>query len=120
MNMIAGIFITIALFFYTFGVIAEKRNGQLNFRHLLLFICGFICDTLGTGIMFEVSEGFSINFHSISGLLAIILMFLHVVWAVFVLIRKEDKMISNFHKFSFFVWMIWLVPYFSPFFSRLV
>jgi len=49
-----------------------------------------------------------------SGLLAIVLMFVHVIWATFVLIKKDEKMIVSFHKFSIFVWLIWLVPYFSP------
>jgi uncharacterized repeat protein (TIGR03987 family) len=46
--------------------------------------------------------------------LAIALMFVHAIWATFVLVRKNEKMIVSFHKFSIFVWLIWLIPYFSP------
>jgi len=54
------------------------------------------------------------DIHGISGLLAIILMFIHAIWATIVLVRKDEKMIVSFHKFSIFVWLVWLIPYFSP------
>jgi uncharacterized repeat protein (TIGR03987 family) len=41
-------------------------------------------------------------------------MLIHAVWATFVLVRKDEKAINNFHKFSVVVWFIWLIPYFSP------
>jgi hypothetical protein len=31
-----------------------------------------------------------------------------------VLLKKDEKAILNFHKFSVFVWAVWLIPYFSP------
>ena len=56
----------------------------------------------------------SYDIHGISGLLAIILMLIHAIWATLVLVRKDEKMIVSFHKFSIFVWLVWLIPYFSP------
>jgi len=44
-------------------------------------------------------------------LLAILLMLFHAIWATIVLVKKNEKMIINFHKFSIFVWVIWLIPY---------
>jgi uncharacterized repeat protein (TIGR03987 family) len=41
-------------------------------------------------------------------------MFVHAIWATVVLMKKDEKMIANFHKFSIAVWFIWLIPYFSP------
>jgi uncharacterized repeat protein (TIGR03987 family) len=52
--------------------------------------------------------------HGISGLVAIILMAIHALWATVVLVRKDEHWIRNFHKFSIAVWCIWLIPYFSP------
>jgi uncharacterized repeat protein (TIGR03987 family) len=46
-------------------------------------------------------------------------MFIHAVWALVVLLRKDEKAIVNFHKFSIVVWLIWLIPYFSPMFFNL-
>jgi uncharacterized repeat protein (TIGR03987 family) len=53
---------------------------------------------------------FKLNFHGITGNVAILLMLFHAVWATIVLIRKDEIMISKFHKFSFWVWVIWLIP----------
>ena len=54
------------------------------------------------------------DIHGISGMSAILLMFVHAVWATIVSIRKDEKMILKFHKISVIVWAIWLIPYFSP------
>jgi uncharacterized repeat protein (TIGR03987 family) len=56
------------------------------------------------------------DIHGITGLLAILLMLVHATWATVVLLRKDERAIVNFHKFSLVVWAIWLVPYFSGFF----
>ncbi|MFC2056708.1 HsmA family protein [Chloroflexota bacterium] len=54
--------------------------------------------------------------HSITGLLAILLMLIHAIWATIVLVRKDEKAINNFHHFSVVVWAIWLIPYLTGFF----
>ena len=43
-------------------------------------------------------------------------MAVHAVWALVVLLRKDENAIRNFHRFSVAVWVIWLVPYLSPMF----
>ena len=114
MNPTASIIITAALVFYSIGVWSERLQGRLKAWHLVFFILGLISDTWGTGMMFDFAGGLTIDLHGISGLLAIILMFIHAVWALVVLIRQDEKALTNFHKFSLFVWLIWLIPYFSP------
>jgi uncharacterized repeat protein (TIGR03987 family) len=119
MNTAASIIITAALVFYTIGVWSERIQGRLKPWHLAFFVLGLICDTWGTGMMFEYVGGMQFDIHGISGLLAIILMFVHAVWAAVVLVRKNEKAIVNFHKFSVIVWFVWLIPYFSPMFFQL-
>jgi uncharacterized repeat protein (TIGR03987 family) len=53
---------------------------------------------------------FKVSFHGITGNVAIALMLFHAVWATIVLIRGKERMILNFHRFSLFVWIIWLIP----------
>jgi uncharacterized repeat protein (TIGR03987 family) len=53
---------------------------------------------------------FAVTFHGITGNIAIFLMGFHAVWATVVLIRKNEKMILHFHRFSILVWVIWLIP----------
>jgi uncharacterized repeat protein (TIGR03987 family) len=64
--------------------------------------------------MLDFAGGMTFDIHGITGLIAIILMLIHAVWATIVLVRKNEIAIQNFHKFSVVVWAIWLVPYFSP------
>jgi uncharacterized repeat protein (TIGR03987 family) len=37
-------------------------------------------------------------------------MLFHAVWATIVMVKKNEPMILKFHKFSFVVWIIWLIP----------
>ncbi|MBU3160622.1 TIGR03987 family protein [Clostridium frigoris] len=106
--------ITLALILYTIGVWSEKKQGELKKWHLLVFYLGLVFDTLGTTLMSKiVNEGFQINFHGVTGLLAIILMLFHALWATIVLIKNDEKAKVNFHKFSIIVWIIWLIPFIS-------
>ena len=114
MNSSATIIITSALILYSIGVWSERIAGRLKPWHLVFFVLGLICDTWGTGMMFEYVGGMAFDIHGITGLIAILLMLIHAVWALVVLVRKDEKAIRNFHKFSVIVWLIWLVPYFSP------
>ena len=84
--------------------------------HLAFFVLGLICDTVGTGMMFKFAGGMTFDVHGISGTVAIVLMFVHAAWAAWVLYKKDEQAIRSFHKFSVAVWVIWLIPYFSPMF----
>jgi uncharacterized repeat protein (TIGR03987 family) len=119
MSAASSIIISLALLFYSIGVWAERIQGKLKWWHLVFFCAGLVCDTWGTGLMFDMSEGMTFDVHGVTGLIAIILMFVHAVWAAVVLYRKDERMIDNFHKFSVAVWVVWLVPYFSPMFFAL-
>ena len=116
MDSAATIIITLALVFYSIGVWSERIAGELKKWHLVFFILGLICNTWGTGMMLEGAGGMTFDVHGISGLIAIILMFIHAFWAFLVLRKNDEKAIKSFHKFSVLVWFIWLIPYFSPMF----
>lgn len=111
--ILAIITITLALIFYTIGVFSERRSGELNWKHVGLFGLGLIFDTTGTTIMSSlVTAGNTANpLHQITGVLAILLMAFHLIWAIVVLIRKNEKAKATFHKFSLVVWLFWLIPY---------
>jgi uncharacterized repeat protein (TIGR03987 family) len=119
MNPLAVIVINLALIFYSTGVWSERIQGRLKVWHTVFFYLGLVCDTWGTGMMFDYVGGMSWDVHGISGVLAIALMFVHAVWATVVLARKDEKMMVNFHKFSIFVWIVWLIPYSSPMILRM-
>jgi len=114
MLIYAIISITLALIFYTIGVWSEKIQGKLKKWHLAIFWLGLTFDTIGTTLMSKIAKnGFQLNFHGITGLLAIVLMIFHAVWATVVFNKNNEKAKINFHKFSILVWFIWLIPYIS-------
>jgi uncharacterized repeat protein (TIGR03987 family) len=119
MDSTSSIVIGLALVFYTIGVWGERIQGRLAWWQLIFFYAGLICDTWGTTLMFDMAGGMTFDVHGITGVIAIVLMLVHAVWATVVLIRGNEKAITNFHKFSVVVWLIWLVPYFSPMFFAL-
>lgn len=119
MNSAAVIVINLALLFYSIGVWSERFQGRLKIWHTVFFWMGLVCDTWGTGMMFDYVGGMSYDLHGISGVLAIALMLIHAVWATIVLLKKDEKMIASFHRFSVLVWTIWLIPYFSPMLLRI-
>lgn len=120
MNPLAVIIINLALLFYSIGVWSERIQGRLKVWHTVFFWLGLVCDTWGTGLMFEYVGGMSWDIHGLSGVLAIALMFVHAIWATVVLVKKDETLIVSFHKFSIFVWIIWLIPYFSPMVFQMV
>ena len=106
--------ITSALIFYSIGVWSEKIQGKLKKWHLAIFWLGLIFDTIGTTLMGKIAaNGFQLNFHGITGLLAILLMAFHAVWATVVIAKNNEDAKASFHKFSILVWIIWLIPYLS-------
>ena len=112
--MKAVIAITLALVFYTIGVWSEHRARLLKPVHLVFFWLGLCMDTAGTMMMSKMAEGVSgglSSAHGVTGLIAIILMMVHAVWATVVLWRKDEKAMHTFHRFSVAVWLIWLVPF---------
>jgi uncharacterized repeat protein (TIGR03987 family) len=102
-----------ALVLYTIGVWSERFAGKLKPWHTALFWAGLVFDTTGTTLMGTLAGRMEFNLHGITGVLAIVLMFCHAIWAAVVLITKQENAIRNFHKFSTVVWLIWLVPFLS-------
>lgn len=66
--------------------------------------------------MFEMAGGMQFDVHGVTGAVATLLMLIHAVWATIVLVRRDEAWIMNFHKFSVAVWLVWLIPSFSPMF----
>ena len=123
MLMPAIILITAALVFYTIGVWAEHLQKVLKWWHAGLFGLGLICDASGTYLMSQIADsgevqavgvGAGLNtIMAVTGAAALLLMVLHLVWAIIVLVRNREAEKKSFHKFSLVVWAIWLIPYFT-------
>ncbi len=102
-----------ALTCYTIGVWGERCSRRLRPWHVALFWAGFVADTTGTELMRRLAGGFTPSLHTASGVLALLLMFGHAVWATTVLRRRDEASILTFHRISIVVWALWLIPFLS-------
>lgn len=107
--------ILIAAVVYTVAVFSERRAGVLKPWHLALFWLGFVFDTAGTTLMAEIAGGWKWDIHGVTGAAAIVLMLVHSVWATLALALKQDRVLHQFHKFSIFVWVLWMFALVSGF-----
>ncbi len=104
--------ITLALVFYSVGVWAERVSRFLKPWHTVAFWTGFLFDTTGTIAMELLEPGMNwTSSHTITGQIALWLMFAHAVWATRVVRTGSPAALARFHRFSLVVWTIWLVPY---------
>ena len=116
----AIILITLALVFYTIGVWSERVQKVLKPWHAVFFGLGLAADATGTFLMTMIAnenraagveQSILNQLMGVTGVIAIVLMAVHLVWAIIVLVRNREAEKTNFHRFSVIVWAIWLVPY---------
>ncbi len=111
----SSVLITLALLLYSLGVWAERLARYLKKWHLVAFWMGFSFDISGTYAMHRLAKGpFDILApHTLTGQIALWLMLAHTIWATVVVRRGSEAARRNFHQYSLFVWVVWLVPYFG-------
>ncbi len=117
----AIILITSALVFYSIGVWSEHIQRVLKWWHAGFFALGLLCDATGTFLMSRIAAsgeveasgvGAALNaIMAVMGAAALLLMVIHLVWAIMVLVRNSEAQKKRFHRFSLLVWGIWLIPY---------
>lgn len=112
--------ITLALILYTVGVWGERIQGILRPWHAVLFGLGLTADATGTFLMTQiaatrrtdgVSAGGLNSLMAVTGTIALVLMAVHLLWAIVVLVRDREQEKLAFHRFSVAVWAVWLIPY---------
>lgn len=107
--------ITLALVFYSLGVWAERLARYLKPWHVAAFWTGFGFDISGTWAMHKLSRGpFNIlEWHTLTGQVALWLMLAHAIWSTIAARSGSEETRRGFHRYSFIVWLIWLIPYFG-------
>ncbi|MBM3436460.1 MAG: TIGR03987 family protein [Bacteroidetes bacterium] len=115
MLTLSVIFISFALVFYTLGIWSAWIASYLKPWHVAMFWTGLAFDISGTLAMHFISIGpFNIlEPHTMTGQIAIWLMLAHAVWATYVIRKKKVTLRRQFHRYSLFIWLIWLIPYFG-------
>ena len=109
------VLITLALFFYSLGVWAERLAHYLKPWHVVAFWTGFTFDISGTYAMtLLATKPFNLlAIHTLTGQVALWLMLAHAMWATYVVRKGTRQAREGFHRYSMLVWLIWLIPYFG-------
>ena len=113
----AVILFTIALILYTTSVWSERLQEELKTWHMVVFGLGVITDAIATWLTIEFVGAIVFTPHAIFGFVSLFLMALHFTWALVVYISDARSGRKQFHRFSLFVWSIWLVSYITGFFT---
>jgi uncharacterized repeat protein (TIGR03987 family) len=115
MYIASSILITLALIFYTVGVWSERIARYLKPWHVTAFWTGFVFDVSGTLAMHRIATRlFDIcEPHTLTGQIALWLMLGHAMWATRVARKGSVDARKGFHRYSLFVWIVWLIPYFG-------
>jgi uncharacterized repeat protein (TIGR03987 family) len=107
----AVLFMVAALAFYSLGVWSAFIGKRLRPWHVGLFWAGVLSDTAGTDLMRRMAGGFHWSFHTATGAMALLLMFVHAIWGTLVLLNRGERSARAFHRASITVWTLWLIPF---------
>ncbi len=113
--IISSVLITLALLFYSLGVWSERVARYLKPWHVGAFWTGLLFDVSGTWAMHLIARRpfDPLEPHTLTGQIALWLMLAHAVWATVVVRKGSEEARTGFHRYSLFVWLIWLIPYFG-------
>ncbi len=104
------ILIMAALVFYSTAIWSERFARGLKLWMVVIFTTGFFCDLSGTLIMRSISTGTKFNTHTIAGFSALIIMLLHLIWAI-VAILWRGKAQELFSRYSIYAWGVWMIAF---------
>ena len=96
--------------FYTISIWSERLVKKLMVWMVLLLGTGFICDLIGTNAMRLTAKIHVLNFHTIGGYSALVIMGLHLAWAILA-IYKYKKAQELFRRYSLYAWFLWLTAW---------
>lgn len=110
--------ITLALLFYSYAIINGKMGDELKVGHVIALWLGVVANVAGVmymGAIEEISEvGTSstiMNVHGMLGGLATALMLGVSIAATVIYFGKNERRKTNFHRWSLYFWLFWLIPY---------
>lgn len=110
--LIPMLLICAACITYTFAIWTEQLKGKLNGLVLGLFAIGFTADVTGTAAMFHrtFAKHIPLNAHSYCGICALIIMLIHVLWAI-TSYSGSQRSAEQFNRFSPYAWCLWMIAF---------
>ena len=102
----------VALVLYSVAIWGHVLCGEFRRWMLPVFGLAVLADISGTIFLCGISGRWIWTFHTVMGLLALLIMTLHLVWARFAA-RRVGRSAELFKKYSVWAWVLWLVAFFS-------
>ena len=115
MLLLAVIFMSFALLFYSYAVFSGRREG-LHRKHLIVFGIGLFFDYLGTNQMnlFAQAFGKAPEIHNLTGILSLAGMAFHFLLALVAsLLQQAERINRTFHRVSLTIYSLWLAAFVS-------
>lgn len=109
----AVIWMTLALFFYSWAVFSGRREG-LHPKHLVIFGIGLACDFMGTGQMNVVATmyGKAPEWHNVAGIASLAGMGFHFLLALAAsLLHRAEAVNVLFHRVSLAIYSCWVIAF---------
>ncbi len=112
MNPLEWLFV-VALVLYGFVIWSHQIKKKFSPWMIWLFGLGLAADISGTVFLCVVAASrWTFSLHTVSGLISILIMALHFVWAL-LSVMFGGKFEAYFKRFSIFAWFLWLVAFVS-------
>ena len=109
----------IALAGYTFAILRHRILGFTDNLMIWTFGVALVADTSGTIFLCaREAASFSWSVHTISGILALVIMALHFLWALKA--QRDPKTDQYFHRYSLWAWGLWLVAFVTPIIPHMI
>lgn len=106
------LFVT-ALVLYTWVIWRHRFKKNFSAGMVVLFGLGLAADSAGTIFLCVMTAArWQFTFHTVSGLVSLLIMGLHFVWMILAL-KKGGAFENYFNRFSIYAWLIWLVAFVS-------
>lgn len=103
----------VALLLYSFVIWSHQLTKSFSLWMVLLFGIGLTADASGTVLLcVAAASRWVFTLHTISGLVALLIMALHFVWAL-LSVKFGGKFEAYFKRFSVLAWFIWLTAFVS-------
>ncbi len=99
-----------ALTLYSIAIWSEKFVKKLEPWMVIVFITAFVCDFSGTSIMWFISTSNTLNIHAICGYSGLVIMLLHLLWAI-VALKRRGRAQALFSRYSVYAWATWMAAF---------
>jgi uncharacterized repeat protein (TIGR03987 family) len=115
--MAGSTFVTLALIFYSVGILSEQRKKLISKSILISLALGLIFDISGTACMIIGSSNSPFTFHGILGYSALLGMLIEniLLWKQVKKLGISSVVPSGIHKYSRISYIWWVIAYISGF-----